>query len=72
MSETKHKTPWPTERMVTVCDQCLCASCWHGIFMCDRAQNAGTVEKPVSELRRLGYEDRSYYSVDAIKRVYGT
>lgn len=25
------------DRLVTVCDHCLCASCWHGEFMCDDA-----------------------------------
>lgn len=39
--------------MVTVCDKCLCASCWQGIFMCDEAQNAGVVDKTVGELRAL-------------------
>ena len=48
----------PTERMVTVCDKCLQASCWHGIFMCDEARYAGTVEMPVSELLRLGHQSQ--------------
>ena len=60
-----------TDRMVTVCDKCLQASCWHGIFMCDEARYAGTVEKPVSELRRLKREHPSYYSVAAVRRVCG-
>ena len=47
------------ERMVTVCDACLQASCWHGLFMCSESQNAGTVDKPVSELRTLNLEHRS-------------
>lgn len=49
--------------MVTVCDKCLMASCWHGIFMCDKAQTAGTVNKPVSELRKLKLEHPSYWKV---------
>jgi hypothetical protein len=59
------------ERMVTVCAECLCASCWHGIFMCDRAVNADVVEKPVSELRRLGREHPDYFSVQAVRRICG-
>ena len=52
------------ERMVTVCDACLQASCWHGLFMCSEAQNAGTVDKPVSELRALNLEHSSYWEPD--------
>lgn len=40
-------------KTVTVCDRCLQASCWEGIFMCDEAQFAGTVEKTVDELKAL-------------------
>src|SRR4030042_3599611 len=32
-------------KLITVCDKCFMASCWHGIFMCQDAQNAGTVGK---------------------------
>lgn len=48
-------------KTVTVCANCLCASCWHGIFMCDEAKHAGTVEKTVEELRKLDREHESYY-----------
>jgi hypothetical protein len=30
--------------IITVCDACLCASCWHGEFMCEEAQTAGTTK----------------------------
>lgn len=49
------------ERKVTVCAECLQASCWQGIFMCDRAQTASTVEKTVRELRALGREHPDYW-----------
>jgi hypothetical protein len=44
------------DRLVIVCDACLRASCWAGMFMCSRARNAGTTEKTVRELRQLNLE----------------
>lgn len=55
----------PDERLVTVCDKCLMACCWRGVFMCDEARTAGTVDKPVRELRALGREHESYWSASA-------
>jgi hypothetical protein len=52
------------ERLVTVCDKCLMASCWHGTFMCDDAQGAGLIEKTVAELEKLGREHASYWFTD--------
>lgn len=49
------------DAIVTVCDQCQQASCWQGIFMCDNARSAGTVEKTVAELRSLNLEHPSYW-----------
>ena len=46
---------------ITVCDVCLQASCWQGIFMCDEARDAGTVVKTVAELRKLKLENESYW-----------
>jgi len=48
---------------VTVCDHCLQASCWQGIFYCDEYQTAGTVEKTIEELRALNLEHPSYWEV---------
>jgi hypothetical protein len=49
------------EDRVTVCDNCLQASCWQGIFMCDEARDAGVVVKTVAELRKLKLENESYW-----------
>lgn len=49
---------------VTVCAACLQASCWLGIFMCEQARGAGTVEKTVAELRDLKREHPSYWFKD--------
>lgn len=49
------------EDKVTVCDACLCASCWQGIFMCEEARDAGIVVKTVAELRSLNLENEDYW-----------
>lgn len=46
---------------ITVCDNCLQASCWQGVFMCDESRGAGTVVKTVAELRALGREHPYYW-----------
>lgn len=38
---------------VVVCDKCLRACCWQGVFMCEAARGTGTVVKTVAELRAL-------------------
>lgn len=48
-------------RLVTVCDHCFRASCWHGISMCYTAREAGTIEKPVRELMSLHREHPMYW-----------
>lgn len=57
--------------IVTVCANCLMASCWHGDFYCDEAQTAGLVDKKASELRALGHENRWHFSRERIQRVSG-
>ncbi len=44
--------PWWKTRIV-VCDKCFQASCWQGVFMCQQAYEAGTVEKTIAELIAL-------------------
>ncbi len=50
--------------LITVCDKCIQASCWQGKFLCDEAQNAGTVQKTRAELRALNREHPSYWKTD--------
>lgn len=59
-------------RLITVCDACLRASCWHGEFMCSDAQSAGTVQKTAAELRKLGREHRDHYSRANVESVCGS
>jgi hypothetical protein len=47
--------------LVTVCDHCLKASCWHMEFPCENYQNAGTVDLPVLALKTLGREHSDYW-----------
>ncbi len=49
-------------RLVTVCDACLKASCWRGLFMCDDSRYAGTVDLPISVLMAIGREDSDYWT----------
>lgn len=50
--------------MITVCDKCLQASCWQGIFMCWDSGNAGTVDLPMGLLEELKFENKSYWEND--------
>src|ERR1700675_323703 len=57
--------------MVTVCDACFKASCWQGIYPCDRAKTAGTVERKASELRELDRENLDFYTPAALAKHTG-
>jgi hypothetical protein len=63
LNDAAHAEPPPLtdDTRVTVCDNCLQASCWHGEFMCDEARGAGTIVKTVAELRKLKLENESYW-----------
>ena len=37
---------------ITVCAECLQASCWQGIFMCHESKHADVIKKTKRELRR--------------------
>ena len=63
--------PDPNTRNVTVCSECLQASCWHGEFMCERARGAGVTTRTVAVLRALGREHPQRYSVRHVREVCG-
>ena len=48
-------------RLVTVCDKCLKASCYQGIFLCDDAYYAGEKKLSIKELKKLNLEHPSYW-----------
>jgi hypothetical protein len=58
--------------MVTVCAECLTASCWHGDFYCSRYRSANLTERRASELAALGREHRDYFSPERIRAVTGS
>lgn len=51
-------------KRIPVCSDCLQASCWQGIFMCDNSKNAGVVYRTKRELRKLKREHPSYWNTD--------
>ncbi len=51
--------------LITVCDKCLQASCWQGVFMCQTSTVAGIVQKTRSELEDLNLEDATWWNTDA-------
>jgi len=59
------------DRLVTVCDKCGTASCWHGIFMCDHAASAGLMDKTVKELDLLAAEHPGNYSIEQVRKNTG-
>lgn len=59
------------DRLVTVCSECLMASCWHGEFMCENSISAGTREMTARELDKLRLEHPSHYSVENLARICG-
>lgn len=50
-----------TPKEVWVCDACLTACCWAGIFYCQEYKKAGIVKMPTKKLRRLNREHPSYW-----------
>lgn len=54
---------WQTE-LITVCNKCLQAACWQGVFHCDDYKIAGTTQKPRKELAKLGLESSDYWKPD--------
>ena len=51
----------PESVMVTVCDHCLMASCWQGIFYCEKYKTAGTCQRSVKDLMTLAREHPCYW-----------
>lgn len=47
---------------ITICNNCLRASCWQGMACCDKYKTAGTVEKTVDELKILKRENPMYWA----------
>ncbi len=52
------------QELITVCDKCLLASCWQGVFMCQEAKDAGNTQKTRLDLKALQREHFSYWKTD--------
>lgn len=52
--------------MIYVCDKCLKASCWAGIFMCDEAREAGLYRATRAQLRPLHREHEDYMNLPEV------
>ena len=52
------------EKKITVCDSCLCASCWQYIHLCENHREAGTRQMTRAELKAIGREHPSYWKTD--------
>ena len=50
------------DTLVTVCAECLTASCWHYKFVCEKYRTADIVQKTVAELMELGREHPDNWS----------
>lgn len=50
--------------LITVCDNCLTASCWQGEFYCENYKSAGTTQKTRRELRERKMEHEDYWMTD--------
>jgi hypothetical protein len=55
-----------------VCDHCLRAVCWWGIFGCDKYYEAGPVKRKVRDLIKLGREHKSYLTAAMIEKHTGS
>lgn len=60
-----------SDYVVTVCSACRCASCWHGVFMCERSRGASTVDVPASVLATEDREHEFYFSEANLRDVCG-
>lgn len=49
---------------VAVCDECLRASCWQGIFMCEKSRGAGTMDLDVRYLQARALEHPDWWAKD--------
>jgi hypothetical protein len=52
--------------MIYICDKCLRASCWAGIFMCWESQNAALYRVTKSQARRFKREHEDYLNLPEV------
>ena len=47
--------------MIYICDKCLRAGCWQGLFVCHEAGGAGIYKATLAECQALDREHASFY-----------
>lgn len=52
--------------MIYVCNKCLTASCWAGIFMCDDARSAGLYRTTRAQAKRFNLEHEDYLNLPEV------
>ncbi len=57
-------TDLPGDLAITVCAECLEATCWQGTFMCQESRNANIIALPVKRLLVATREHPSYWEND--------
>lgn len=55
---------------ITVCDNCLTACCWQGLFYCSKFKFAGTCEKTIEELIELNFEHPDYWKDETYEKLF--
>lgn len=51
-------------KRITVCAECLRASCWQGNYVCQKYMTADTVKKTIARLVKLNLEHECYWKTD--------
>jgi len=46
---------------ITVCSECKRASCWLGLFLCEKAHSASTIEVSIEQLQEWKLEHPDYW-----------
>jgi hypothetical protein len=54
----------PPNLLITVCAECLQASCWQGEFYCQKFKTANIIDLTVKRLRALALESPHYWAQD--------
>ncbi len=62
-TNTVHTPEW-LDAKITVCDKCLQASCWQGLFYCNDYRTAGVRQMARRELLELKLENPDYWKTD--------
>lgn len=59
-------------KIIEVCANCYCASCWYGEFYCGGYKNSDTIKLSVWALRKINTgESEEYWSDKYMENIYG-